>query len=209
MSIFKKKAPPTFAFESVDLHQAVSPHVLKRVNLQSQAAPLRAEQAALLERYHKAKTSSVEFADLDPAVARARELAFGAPQKAPINTETELIEIGKRLKELDIAISLVSSQIETERRKASAEICETRKPEFVALEKELADKLIAASKAAARYQDFVDCMEDARISTTSLTPIVPHFLGAKDPHDRLASWLRDACKRGTISTNDIPTKLSY
>jgi hypothetical protein len=203
--MFKKTKPP---IANIDEHPQVVPLISRRLELQAQARALRGKRPPVWERFKK-QVDTGHDSDPDPAALEARALALGQPMEVATSTRSQLIEIDNQLRALESAIELLRHKIETERARASAEICETIRPDFEKLEKAFAHKLVETINAARELYYFIDSHRDVGIATTVLNPDMPDFLHANDPHDVPAQWLRAAVKRGTLAAHLIPKSLTY
>jgi hypothetical protein len=113
----------------------------------------------------------------------------------------------RRRRILEEAISQQKRILEEERSRASREICESLRPEYLAVVQDLAEAIVAVGRAQEKYQSFVGTLDGADITwLSSLRPMSFHAASPREYNGRVGHWLLEALEYGLIDPSIIPAE---
>lgn len=178
---------------------------------------LRNEYFALLDKgitgsayVAKPKTESDEDRAAADRVARILGQASPAPQartEAAPSTLDVMFRMQSELADFEAALLILGKRLEEERRAASSVILANIEPRHRALADTLLKAMLTLHDANLRYGEFVNGVNENRISWGDTTTIAPWFIGEPTSRDsNLSQYLHEACANGYLPRAKLPAE---
>jgi hypothetical protein len=165
----------------------------------------KAECAIIRERLQKGESDTGNAQQL-----RVQQILGGSPvTTAIVPNQEQLWQMQREIEDYTAAAGRVDGEIRKEIRTASIKLCESVAPEHARLAKAVATDVIALHTSYSNYLAFVDSVQDANASTSSLNIVTPTPLGnPKDLSGMFFYTLREYIDAGFLKKSDMPKALT-
>lgn len=158
----------------------------KRAKLLAQQTEVKRERHELLRQIEEAPAPAYR-----PGVAAL----LGEGAETTFAARTRVTELATLDADIAQAIEVIRQRLQAARTAASKEVCIIVRPEYGRRVAAICEALKVVREARAAYDDLRHQFEDEDIAWTSLTPLVPTFLGdARDGH--IERYLKEAKEAG-------------